>query len=68
MLGKNNSDPNSGGLSYRNGFVIDDLETLEFGTPVDLTIPPTGNPIPSDGKNENTVTLPVPFGTDINGD
>ena len=56
-LGLNNSDPNHGGHSYRNGTPI----TLphEFNTPI--TLPHSfGNPIPSSGTEQNKVTWATP--------
>lgn len=53
-LGKNNTDLNNGGVNYRKGTPI----TLPhiFGNVV-TTIPANNdNPIPSSGKEKNTVT------------
>jgi hypothetical protein len=71
-LGKNNSDPNDGGQSFRNGTPID-LTTHDFGNIVNWATPNPaefGNPIPSSGTNENRVTWqpsPSHFGNQIGG-
>jgi hypothetical protein len=58
-LGKNNSDINNGGKSYRGGTPL--TVPHEFGNPVTQGNDPTqfGNPIPSSGTNENRVTWTV---------
>jgi hypothetical protein len=71
-LGKNNSDPNDGGQSFRNGTPID-LTTHDFGNVINWATPNPaefGNPIPSSGTNENQVTWqpsPSHFGNQVGG-
>jgi hypothetical protein len=66
-LGVNRTDLNSSGTNYRKGTPIN-TATHNFGNPI-TTPHDFGNDIPSDGKEQNTVTWtpsPAHFGNQIN--
>jgi hypothetical protein len=65
-LGVNRTDLNETGTSYKDGTPV----TLPLNVGNVISLPNNfGNPIPSDGKNENTVDWQTPdpthFGNDI---
>lgn len=62
MLGKNNTDLNTTGISFRNGTPVE--MPHEFGT--GITLPHEfGNPIPTSGTEQNFVSLPHTWGNII---
>jgi hypothetical protein len=69
-LGKNASDPNNGGESFRNGTPL--TTPHEFGNPMTHGNDSTqfGNSVPTSGTEQNVINRPInpaEFGTIISG-